>query len=236
VREEDVIQDVLMDPGNINLDRASSNFDMRHRLVAHFIFEVPRIRPQSKLGRVLTGGWQLSGILSFQSGLPFQVLDGGVPELFGSARPRVTGHLPVVSDEEDMIKDPSVPNRFLYLRANPIRIPVLGSCIDTAAPFGCFGSIDDTSNLLSRNYYRRPGSHFQDVAVTRNVAVGERTRLQLRAEFYNILNHANLELVPGTLGGYWLNQPVFAEGRIPGVVARYGGTPRQIVVAARVIF
>jgi hypothetical protein len=136
-----------------------------------------------------------------------------------------------------MVPDPLVPNRFLYLRANPIRIPVLGSCLPIATPFACVGSINDSlNNLLPRNYYRRPGSYFQDFALTRIVPLNEQVRLQIRAEFYNLLNHPNLELVPGTLGGYWLNQPVFAGGTIAGVVARYGGTPRQVVLAAKVVF
>ncbi|HTG74184.1 MAG TPA: TonB-dependent receptor, partial [Terriglobia bacterium] len=75
VREEGTFQDVLMDPDNLALDRASSNFDMRHRLVTFFIFDVPQLWKQSKVGSRITEGWQLSGILSFQSGLPFQLID-----------------------------------------------------------------------------------------------------------------------------------------------------------------
>jgi hypothetical protein len=136
-----------------------------------------------------------------------------------------------------MIPDPQVPNRFLYLAANKIRSGPLGTCIPIATPFACLDSIySPLDNLMPRNYYRRPGSYFQDVAFTRNVPLHERARLQVRAEFYNIFNHANLELIPGTPGGYSLNQPVFAGGTVAGVVARYGGPPRQIVFAVKVIF
>jgi hypothetical protein len=234
---EGFAQGILLDPSNLHLDRASSSFDVRHRLVTHFIWEPPNVWNRSQVGRHITGGWQISGILSFQTGQPFQVIDGGVPDVVGSARPRVTGPLPQVLGESDMIPDPFVSNRFLYLRANQIRTPVLGSCIPIAAPFACLGSIyDPLDNLLPRNYYRRPGSHFQDLAVTRTMRVRNQINLQVRAEFYNVLNHANLELVPGELGGYRLNQPVFAGGTITGVIARYGGQPRQVVLAARLLF
>jgi hypothetical protein len=179
----------------------------------------------------------MSGILSFQTGQPFQLVDGGVPDVVNSGRPRVVGGLPPTQNGSSMISDPQVPNRFLYLEANKIRSSPLGTCIPIATPFACLDSIySSLGNLLPRNYYRRPGSFFQDIALTKNVALRERARLQIRAEFYNILNHANLELVPGTLGGYSLSQPVFAGGTVAGVVARYGGPPRQIVLAAKIVF
>ena len=181
-------------------------------------------------------GWEASGILSFQTGQPFQLLDGGVPDVANSGRPRVVGKLPVVQSGQ-MTPDPKVPNRFLYLAANKIRSAPLGTCIPIATPFACLDSLyGPLDNLLPRNYYRRPGSHFQDIAFTKNLPLRERVRLQVRAEFYNIFNHANLELVPGGLGGYSLSQPVFAGGAIAGIVARYGGPPRQIVLAGKVIF
>jgi hypothetical protein len=234
---EGFAQGILLDPNNLRLDRASSSFDARHRFVTHFIWEIPTVWSRSIIGRHLAGGWQVSGILSFQTGQTFHVVDGGVPDVRRTGRPRVSGPLPQVASEKEMVPDPKTPNRFLYLRANPIRNTALGTCIPNAAPFACLPSIyDSLNNLLPRNHYRRPDSHFQDVALTKNVPLSEHARLQIRAEFYNVLNHANLELVPGEEGGYSLTQPVFDEGRVAGVLARYGGPPRQIVVAAKVIF
>jgi len=68
--------------------------------------------------------------------------------------------------------------------------------------------------------------------------VWERGRVQLRAEFYNLLDHPNLE-VTGTGGmtnGIDLSRPQVAGGSVGGVVAQYGGTPRQVVLAAKIIF
>jgi hypothetical protein len=232
----DLAQSVLLDLSNPRLDRASSSFDQRHRFVTYFIWKVPTVPSSSRLLKRLTENWEMSGILSFQTGQPFQVVDGGVPDVVNSGRPRVVGELPVVQDE-DLAPDPQVPNRFLYLPANKIRSSPLGTCIPIATPFACLDSIyGPLDNLLPRNYYRRPGSHFEDIAFTKNVLLAERARVQLRAEFYNIFNHANLELVPGVLGGYSLSQPVFAGGAVAGVVARYGGPPRQVVLAGKVIF
>jgi len=232
----DLAQGVLLDLSNPRLDRGSSSFDQRHRAVTHFIWRIPTVPLPFRFVRRVLEGWEASGILSFQTGQPFQLLDGGVPDVANSGRPRVVGKLPVVQSGQ-MTPDPKVPNRFLYLAANKIRSAPLGTCIPIATPFACLDSLyGPLDNLLPRNYYRRPGSHFQDIAFTKNLPLRERVRLQVRAEFYNIFNHANLELVPGGLGGYSLSQPVFAGGAIAGIVARYGGPPRQIVLAGKVIF
>jgi hypothetical protein len=90
---------------------------------------------------------------------------------------------------------------------------------------------------LPRSIYRRPGTYFQDIAFTRSIRVRESVRVQLRAEFYNLLNHPNLELTGDSrTNGIDLNNPVFAGGTAGGVVASYGGTPRQVVMAAKILF
>ena len=73
----------------------------------------------------------------------------------------------------------------------------------------------------------------------RNIRVRESVRIQLRAEFYNLLNHANLELAAWRgrgNEGIGLPNPSFAGGTIAGAVATYGGTPRQVVLAAKILF
>ena len=136
-----------------------------------------------------------------------------------------------------MTPDPLSPNQFLYLPANQIRNRD-GSCIPNATPFACLVSIyDPLDDTLPRSIYRRPGTYFQDIAFAKNIRVREQVRVQLRAEFYNLLNHANREVSTASVGnGIPLNEPVFAGGAVAGVVAQYGGTPRQVVMAAKVIF
>jgi carboxypeptidase family protein len=227
---------VLLDPTNLRLDRGNSSFDQTHRLVTHLIWEIPEVHTRSGLLKYVTSGWELSGILSFQTGLPFALRDGGPEDdEFGFTRPRVTGVLPHVLKPNEMIRDPKLPNRFVYLQTNDSRDINTWRCIPNAAPFGCIDSIyDPPDNLLPRNYYRRPGSHFEDFAFAKKVPVRENVQLQFRAEFYNLFNHANLELpadaysvTRGVRGPF----TVFAN-----VEARYGGPPRQVVIAAKIIF
>ena len=64
------------DPVNIGLDYGRSAFDIRHRFVTNFLWEIPFMKDQSgALGQIL-GGWQLGAILAIQSGLPFGVVNG----------------------------------------------------------------------------------------------------------------------------------------------------------------
>ena len=216
---------------------ASSSFDQRHRFVTHFTWETPAIPAARRFIRQLSAGWQLSGILSFQTGQPFNLID---QIDYGSnqyTRPRVTGPLPQMLRSSEMIPDPEVPNRFLYLRASQTRTYSAGPCIPNTTPFACASIGQPLDNLLPRNFYRGPGSYFQDVALTRNVRFGEQVRVQLRAEFYNLFNHANRELLPDFYyGGYQLSSPQFAGNTEAGVLASYGGIPRQAVLAAKIIF
>ena len=227
---------VLLDPTNLRLDRGNSAFDQTHRLVSHLIWEIPEVRTRSSLLKFVTGGWQLSGIVSFQTGLPFALRDGGPEDdEWGLTRPRVTGVLPQVLKPNEMIRDPKLPNRFVYLQTNDSRDINTWQCIPNAAPFGCIDSIyDPPGNLLARNFYRRPGSHYEDFAVAKKMPVRESVQLQVRAEFYNLFNHANLEL---PYDAYFVTRGVRGPFTVfANVEARYGGPPRQVVIAAKVIF
>jgi hypothetical protein len=226
---------LALDSNYLRFARASSSFDQRHRFVTHFMWETPAIPAVPRFIRQASAGWQLSAILSFQSGQPFNLID---QIDYGSnqyTRPRVTGPLPQVLGSSEMIPDPRTPNRFLYLRANQTRTFV--TCATAATPFACASIAESQDNLLPRNFYRGPGSYFQDFALTRNVRFGEDVRVQLRAEFYNLFNHANRELLPDFYyGGYYLAAPQFAGNTQAGVLARYGGIPRQMVLAAKIVF
>ncbi|HUQ92217.1 MAG TPA: TonB-dependent receptor, partial [Bryobacteraceae bacterium] len=231
-------QGFLIDPSKPRLDRGNSSFDQRQRFVAHFIWKIPAGWSPPGLAKHLAAGWQLSGIVSFQTGQPFHMFDQGTPDReLNAQRPRLTGPPPRVLRATERIPDPLTPNRFLLVPANGIRNPD-GSCIPNATPFACVASVHDPlDNLLPRSSYTRPGRRFQDVALTRSLQVRESVRVQLRAEFYNLFNHANLQLAPlAANNGLTLNAPAFAGGAVGGVVASYGGTPRQVVVAAKIIF
>lgn len=143
--------------------------------------------------------------------------------------------------------DVRTPNAFLVLPVNRVRNSN-GSCIADAAPFGCQLSVNGPfDGSLGRNTFRRPGTHFQNIALAKNIdlpEVGgvEGLQLQYRAEFYNLFNHSNLYVKPATTNVAASSFNTDLRSRVPGVVASYGtpaGFPqeaRQIVLAVKLIF
>src|SRR5439155_20663982 len=56
-------------------NKASSDFDRRHRIVASYNYSIPGVFQNSAVGRGLLGGWAVSGVTTFQSGKPISFTD-----------------------------------------------------------------------------------------------------------------------------------------------------------------
>jgi hypothetical protein len=166
-------------------ERASSNFDVRHRFVLAFTYEIPTfMKSFPKLG----DGWQFNGIVTVRSGSPFHVnlFDdyNGTGEFF--PRPDIVGN-PFAGTHG--------PDNFLNLSAFKVPCTLDGS--DSSAA-GCkpgtqhFGS-------LGRNSLVGPGYANLDLSLFKTTPLGEQVKLQLRAEVFNVLNHPNFSspLLPG---------------------------------------
>ena len=218
------------------LDRGPSDFDARHRFAAHWIWQIPLGRnSQGWRERYLVDGWEISGLLSYQTGQPFTIADSGVPDLSpgASTRPRLAGALPRVGS---LIPDAVSPDSFLYLPVNQV-YDASGACIAGTAPFACEISVNGPFHgILSRNSFRQPGTYYQNTALIKTVPLPkEAMKLQFRAEFYNLFNHPNLYINGGTndVNAYLFN-PIAGQS-VPGVTASFKDN-RQIVVALRLNF
>jgi hypothetical protein len=238
-----------LDAFNPWLDRGSSDYDVRHRWVTHFIWQIPIANDATGPKRVLANGWEISGIFSLQTGQPFSLRDNQVVdrEVDDSTRPRVTGVLSPLLQGSAIVPDARAPNAFLILPLNPIRYAD-GSCIPDPAPLACQISVNGPFETeLGRNTFRRPGTHFENFAIIKNFDLPslrgrEGLRLQWRAEFYNLFNHSNLYLKTDTNNVAAPSFNTQTGQTVPGVVASFG-TPdrapqeaRQIVMALKFIF
>jgi len=179
--------------GGDRLDRAVSLFDRTHRASITYVIESPFMRNQrGVLGRAL-GGWELSGVTTFESGVPFTVFNGldsdGIGGL-GNDRPNVnpsgrrgvranpvvdaqgfiTGY--VNPDDSNAAIDPSLA----YFIGNPSYSP------------GLQGSIPRVGTL-GRNTERSPGTSNFNVNLLKRTRVSESKTVEFRTEFYNIFNH-----------------------------------------------
>ena len=160
------------------VDYGSANWDVRHRLVDSFTYELPFfLTDRNPWLRSALGHWQLNGIVTAQSGFPFNVTVPGDPANTGSSneRPNVIG-TPMANCGQGH----------------------LSGCI--AAPAFAIPAAYTYGNA-SRNLLRGPDLVTFDGSVFRNFPIGERARFQLRGEFFNTLNHpsfANPNAVFGT--------------------------------------
>jgi hypothetical protein len=228
--------DGYLDAFRPSLDRGSSDFDVRHRVAAHFIWELPLGNHSSSwAARYLARGWGVSGLLSYQTGQPFTLADLGTPYVTNErTRPRLTGPLPHLGAR---IADALSPNTYLYLPLNQVYDPITGLCIANAAPFGCEISLNGPfGGTLPRNTLRQPGLFYQDIALLKNLPLPWRdTQLQFRAEFYNVFNHPNLYVNAGSTDISTNSFTNSAGTFVPGVTASFSDN-REIVLALKVLF
>lgn len=215
-----------------DLERANSNFDIRHRVSWTFSYDLPQFSQQWKR---LTGGWQISGLMSLQSGAPFHVnlFDdfNGTGEFF--PRPDLVG---------DPYAGTGGPDRFLNLSAfrTPCTLDASGACIPGTFHFGTLG----------RNSLRGPNYRDFSFSIIKNTDISDRVKVQFRAEFFNIFNHPNFAspLLPGFSADASFNG-LTASGRgigfLPITVTPDvgignpflgGGGPRNIQLALKLLF
>ena len=82
-------------PFNPQLDYGDSNYDARHRLVISYLYNLPSIRHFKALEWMpnrITDGWNISGITTFQSGFPLDVVDSAFPSLTSSEYTYYSGY------------------------------------------------------------------------------------------------------------------------------------------------
>ena len=174
---------------DFSANRASSTFDIRHLLNFSYVYDLPFFKSPGKLNLFL-GGWQLSGITTFQTGTPFSPINGGsFPDNAGSGNPSsitAGSYVDIISNPSGNI--PNVPysgGGYGPLVANP------GAYV---APRGL------TFGNAGRNSLRNPGFNNWNMALFKHFPVGERATFEFRAEAFNIFNHTEWGPVGGDAG------------------------------------
>jgi hypothetical protein len=178
--------------------------DLRHRFALSAVYDIPSLNRYGAL-RVVTQNWRLSTVFQIQSGFPLTISAFGDTANSGT----LLGENPI--------------------RANYTGEPVFGPGTRTtdrwfnpaafAAPSAfSFGNV-------GRNTVYGPGMRTLDLAMTREFRVTEKVNFQMRAEFFNALNHSNF----GTPNRF-VNTPQF------GTITEAATPGRQIQFGARISF
>lgn len=156
---------------------APSDFDQTHILTFNYIYDVPGLgrKLDNRFVKAIFDDWQLSGTTSYASGKPKNVsvtYNGGITDITGgqdNARPNTICDPMRNISGSDPTGTPYVVNVNCFAR--PTRL----------------GDIGNTP----RNSLRMPSIFNNDVALFKNVPLGETRSLQLRWEVYNVFNHTN---------------------------------------------
>jgi hypothetical protein len=146
---------------NRRADRGNAGFDVRHRFASSFIWDVPFLRQ-----RKLLGGWQVSGIGTFQTGQPFTLLAPYDTNLDGNLTDRL-----------------NAAQSFKEVNQNEQRFEFTDALNQLAQP--------GTDGAVGRNTFRAPGIATVDLAVSKRFRFTENQELQFRAEFFNALNRTH---------------------------------------------
>lgn len=196
-------------PTNRNAERADCNFDRRH------IFNTSMVAISGGVGnrifKTLTKDWQLAPIISLYTGQPFNVTTGADVSLtgVGSDRPNVVAGVDPLPHTLAQWFNPAVFAGGCTTAAyvgNP-------SCV----PLGSFGN-------ASRDIFHNPGTIQFDMSLTRKFQFTERMKSEFRAEFFNVMNHAN-----------WNGPAAGLTSSTFGQITSFGG-PRLVQLGMKFFF
>jgi Carboxypeptidase regulatory-like domain/TonB-dependent Receptor Plug Domain len=184
------------DPNNLRTDRSVASFDIPHRFVTSFTWEMPG--PKTGFFNYLLGGWSLSGIYTLQSGAAETPFIGGI-DLNGDLNPfndrpsinnlNAPANSVAISDALGFCDGPS-PTGYCDANLNPIDLASARYVVDPAI----------RTNLAGRNLLRANWTNRADASFAKSFRMPfEGHKLDLRFEFFNLFNHANYTWArPGT--------------------------------------
>jgi len=239
-----------------DLFRASSDQDVRNRITFSGGWDLPFDHLWDSGPRRLTRGWSLFPIVTWRSGQPFDVF-ANLGERFtynaegpsGAGDPtnihaNIVGPLNTLNPRKAQTINGLSGN--YYFNPNSLSNAQCGDDTCTPGP-GMFPTDDQvvadpslaTYGSLPRNYFRGPDYVDFDLAFSKTTAITEHVHLELRAEFFNIFNHANFTnpgiinsgngLFSGGAGGTNPNSGLFGQ-----ITSTFD--PRIIQLAGRISF
>ncbi|MFB3902556.1 MAG: TonB-dependent receptor domain-containing protein [Acidobacteriota bacterium] len=173
----------MFNPLDGSLDWGPSNFDTPHVLVVNAIYELPFLRGSRGLTNAFLGGWTLTGIYQYQSGIPFHIGTGEDFAGIGSGNETQLWNLAgdvELSRSERAFSQGASDNNF-YFRTTTSS----GAPIATPPPQGTFAG--QTRNSAGH----QPNWHNLSMAVFKSFALTESQRVEFRSEFFNLPNHPN---------------------------------------------
>jgi hypothetical protein len=186
----------ILAPNGLRNEWSYSNFDRPHRASFTYVYEIPYFREQrGVLGHIL-GGFQIAGVTTFESGVPYNVFNNVDADQLGGAldrplyNPAVNNNVravPIVATAAIncgaavgtvVYRNPDNNNACI----NPLDAEYIGILAGTGAGIGQFGN-------APRNSERSPGINNTNLNITKRTRISENKSVEFRVELYNAFNH-----------------------------------------------
>jgi hypothetical protein len=175
-RNNNVLDNIIPNPFNFFAMRGVADNDHPHRFVTSFVWNLPDLGKSvgSPVLSAVSGNWQMSGIVTLQSGRPFSLSSSGDRAAgAGSPYPDLAGNLFLASDRSRGEKIDRYFNTGAVVQPAP----------------GTYGT-------LGRSVLRGPAFYNTDLSVSRSIPLKfrEAAKLAFRAEFFNLFNRPQLSI------------------------------------------
>jgi hypothetical protein len=213
----------FMDNHNTNLDYGPSDFDVDQRFVASYVYNLPVGRGKKVAGGInraadlVIGGWELTGITTFQTGFPFGISSTDIGSVQGTVAPRP--NLVAGCDPHSSLTLP-------FQRLNM-------TCFSQQLP-GTFGN-------TTRNFLRMPGINNWDMGFAKNFHISESVNFKLSVDTFNTFNHHQYAdnvgglVVGGSGGGSTIDNSVNSSAATAGKITG-ASAPRILQLGGKLSF
>ncbi|MGA9186499.1 MAG: carboxypeptidase regulatory-like domain-containing protein [Candidatus Acidiferrales bacterium] len=199
-------------------------FNVTNNFVASYEVRLPFERLSSSLssgwGQRIAGGWSVSGITTFATGLPVNISENDDNSLTGTQNTEAPFDLPNYT-----------PGK-IYSNTNPrSELPYFNTGLFSLEPLGAFGD-------SPRRFFHGPGLNNWDMALLKTTKITESKSLELRFEAFNIWNHAQFGSPNGSINSANAFDPNTGAVTDPGTfgLISSANSARVLQVGAKFLF
>jgi hypothetical protein len=231
------------DPTQPKLSYATSAYDRTHVFITSFNYDFPSLMKTRGWEAQALNGWQLSGLVTAQSGQPFNFYDfsGAVAGVYYGSfvnisdpvigfQPGTT--IPGVTLQGTTGVDPSKP----YVDLSKLNVPVIQPG-EKGVPAGDNFETDWAN--AGRNAFRGPFQSRIDLALGKEFTVTERIKFWYRLEAFNLTNHPSFDVPNNSLSLYSVSGGVptlRAPSASAGLISHTIGSPRFLQMSLKLVF
>ncbi len=175
---------------DLEIERGRASFDVPHNFTAAISYDLPRLK-NNRILRAVWNGWGVDTVVRWRSGLPFSVIS----QAFDPLNVGTTRRVDLVSGQPVWIEDQNAPGG-RKLNATAFAVPTVGR-----------------QGNSGRNAFRSFDTRQIDLALRRTFGIGEKFKIQFRAEAFNLTNTTNFGFPAASFGFAGFGEATTTLGR-----------------------